>query len=390
RRPWASARLRMNDLHTASLTAELAHLARAPAVINDTHDRNDVDLNRIGEAHERAPWFLERLAAVLEETLARHGRATLLALHGWNVVQPVVDLGVGCSAAPEPFAVGRGAAVAPEFAATALPALVAACAARGIGATVGARYPARNRENLVQLFTSRYRDDPRPVVRAFAGWAPRIDAVQLELGIPLRWPGVWRARLVAAVEDALPSRVQDGSRRRTEPAKDAAPPVPVEPARLQFTGPDLCGLAALDQDRGGRLLLFTPEGGLALFTGERLGLEPASTGARLRMGRAPDGVRTIGYRGPLLRFPHTLPVLDLEAGLARADIVEADIGLAFVPDHPGCASAGFGRLAGRAVVDGVDHALEAEGFAEDGGAAGPWPRIRTAMRLADGASIAVT
>src|SRR5262249_24856653 len=38
RRPWASARLRMNDLHTASLTAELAHLARAPAVINDTHD----------------------------------------------------------------------------------------------------------------------------------------------------------------------------------------------------------------------------------------------------------------------------------------------------------------------------------------------------------------
>src|SRR5262249_42898411 len=132
----------------------------------------------------------------------------------------------------------------------------------------------------------------------------------------------------------------------------------------------------------------TPEGGLALFTGERLGLEPTGTGARLRMGRAADGVRTIEYRGPLLRFPDTLPFLDLEAGLARADIVEADIGLAFVPDHPGCASAGFGRLAGRAVVDGVDHALEAEGFAEDGGAAGPWPRIRTAMRLAGGAGIA--
>src|SRR5262249_39862230 len=214
RRRWARARLRMNDLHPASLTAELAHLARAPAVINDTHDRNDVDLNRIGEAHERAPWFLERLAAVLEATLARHGRATLLALHGWNVVQPVVDLGVGCSAAPEPFTVGRGAAVAPEFAATALPALGAACAARGIGATVGARYPARNRENLVQLFTARYRDDPRPVVRAFAGWASRVDAVQLELGIPLRWPGAWRGRFVAAVEDALPSLIEGRSGRR--------------------------------------------------------------------------------------------------------------------------------------------------------------------------------
>src|SRR5262249_13734934 len=200
-----------------------------------------------------------------------------------------------------------------------------------------------------------------------------------ELGIPLRWPGVWRARFVAAVEDALPSLVQDGSRRRTEPATDAAPTVPIEPARLQFTGPDLCGLAALDQDRGGRLLHFSPDGGHRLFTGERLGLEPASTGARLRMGRAADGVRTIEYRGPLLRFPDTLPFLDLEAGLARADIVEADIGLAFVPDHPGCASAGFGRLAGRAVVDGGGHALGAGGVAEGGGAAGPGARDRAAL-----------
>ena len=96
-RPWAAGHLRMNDLHTAALTTELAALTGAAAVVNADQDRNDVDLNRIVEADERAPWFLDRLAAVLDATLARHGRATLLALHGWNVIQPVVDLGLGCA-----------------------------------------------------------------------------------------------------------------------------------------------------------------------------------------------------------------------------------------------------------------------------------------------------
>ncbi|HLY37965.1 MAG TPA: hypothetical protein VKU61_08015 [Candidatus Binatia bacterium] len=388
RRPWASARRRMNDLHTASLTVELAARAGAPAIINEKHDRNDVDLNRIVEAHAQAPWFLERLAATVDAVLARHARVTLLALHGWNVVQPVVDLGVGCRPGDDPFAVGRGAAVSSEFAASALRSFVRACAGHGIDATVGARYPARNRENLVQLFTTRYRDDPRPAVRALARHAARVDAVQLELGIPLRWPGAWRARFLAALEAALPAMIAPGP--SSEPVTDPAVSTVIQPGRLQFTGPELCGLVAVDRDRGGRLLLFPPDGGLLLFTGERLGLEAVGTERTLRMLRRGDGGRTITYRGPLLRFPDTLPFLDLEAGLARAELVDADVALVFAPDHPECAVAGFGRVSGRAIVGDVTHALDGDGFAEDDGFSGPWPRVRTAMRLADGTSVAVT
>ena len=159
RRPWGSAPLKVNDLHTASLTEELAAVTQASAVINAGLDRNDVDLNRLGAAHDRAAVFLERLADVLSAAIARHGRATALTVHGWNVIQPAVDLGFGCA---HGTAVDRTAAVSPAFAASAVPALVRACAAHGIAATTGARYPARARENLVQLFTPRYRNDPRP------------------------------------------------------------------------------------------------------------------------------------------------------------------------------------------------------------------------------------
>src|SRR5206468_3535873 len=79
-----AAPLKVNDLHTAALTAELARVTGASAIINTAADRNDVDLNRVSAAHDRAPWFLERLADVLAATLGRHGHATLLTVHGWN------------------------------------------------------------------------------------------------------------------------------------------------------------------------------------------------------------------------------------------------------------------------------------------------------------------
>src|SRR5439155_18173471 len=96
----------------------------AAALVNDTHDRNDVDLSRVSAASEHAPWFLERLAELIDAAVRRHGRATLLALHGWNVVQPVAALGRGCSPVGNPLAVGRAAAVSPAFAARVLPCLL--------------------------------------------------------------------------------------------------------------------------------------------------------------------------------------------------------------------------------------------------------------------------
>src|SRR5207249_6788610 len=90
---------------------------------------------------------------------------------------------------------------------------------RGIAATDGARYPARHRENMLQLFTPRYAEDHRPPVRALAARAPLVDAVQLELGIALRWPGAWRSRFLDACAAALPALAA-----AREPA--SAPPEP--------------------------------------------------------------------------------------------------------------------------------------------------------------------
>ncbi len=240
-RPPATGRLRVNDLHTASLTEELARRLDASALVNRDADRNVVDLNRIGEAHERAPSFLEALARLVRTTIARHGRATVLVVHGWNVVEPAIDVGLGCASGAVVPADGS-AAVSPAFAAGGVRALVDACAARGIAATLGARYPARHRENLLQLFTTRHRDDPRPLVRALASLAPSVDAVQLELGIPLRWPGPWRTRLLDACVAAAPALA-------AAPVAVAAAARgivdgfgPAAPMRVQFTSPTLCGL----------------------------------------------------------------------------------------------------------------------------------------------------
>jgi len=375
RRPWAERRLRVNDLHTAALTAELARRLDAPALVNADHDRNDVDLNRVSETERRAPWFLEALRDTLAATVARHGRATVLVVHGWNVVEPVADLGVG-------GAIGDGAAaVTPAFATTGLRALLDACAARGIVATVGARYPARHRENLLQLFTSRYADDPRPLVRAVATYAPRVDAVQLELGIPLRWPGTWRARLLDACAAALPALAG-------RPAAPIVPPA-VEPAedpsavRFEFTSAALCGLVATDAG-GARLLLFPPGGGLVLFTGERV----AGQGPRgLRVVATAEGGLAIRLRGPLLRFAETTPFLDLETGLASAALVEADVALDFRPDG----SRAFGDVAGSVVVEGDAFPVDGHGFAMDPAATPDvWPRFRAALRIGDGAVLALT
>src|SRR5439155_1419572 len=208
-------------------------------------------------------------------------------------------------------------------------------------------------------------------------------------GIPLRWAGSWRERLVDAVREALPALVAAVS-ETAPPAFSAPDPDPFVPQRLEFTSPQLCGLVGVDGDRGGRLLLFPPDGGLALFTGERIGLEPAGTGGILAVRAGPDGRLGVRFRGPLLRFPDSTPFLDLEAGLARARLVEAEVTLDFLPRHPERALADFGIVTGTVVLDGARHAIAADGFVEEGAASGPWPRLRAAVGVGAGASVAVT
>jgi hypothetical protein len=385
RHPWSRGHIKVNDLHTPDLARDLAARTGAAALINASIDRNDVDLNRVSEAHDGGGDFLDALAALLEATIARHGRATLLTVHGWNVIQPALDLGLGCAPGADPYTVSRAAAVSDAFAAGAVRDLVEACTARGIDATVGARYPARARENLLQLFTPRYRDDSRPPVRRLARLAPQVEAVQIELGIPLRWDGPWRRRFFDATAAALPSLVAPVHAARPAPTGPVAAAAPRVGRRLEFTSPTLCGLAALDAGRGGRLVLFPPGDGLFLFTGERTGGEPPAQVGGLSVEGDGEAAR-VRFHGPILRFPDNTPFLDLEAGLARAALVEAELALDFIPGFGGGA---FGAVAGHAVVDGARMDIAGHGFALGDGPAGPWPRLRAAFRLADSTALTV-
>ena len=390
RRPWGKSALKVNDLHTAALTAELASRTGAAALINDATDRNDVDLNRISAAVEHAPDFLARLAAILDDTIARFGHATLLTIHGWNVVQPAVDVGLGCTPGDDPFAVGPAAAVSAPFAASAVRALTSACAARGIVATIGARYPAKGRENLLQLFTPRYRDDARDLVRTLAVFADRTDAVQLELSIPLRWAGPWRERLLEACIAVVPQLT--GAAKATRPSTRPAEPVaPSAPAwrTLQFVSERLSGLIAID-GIGGRLLLFLPSGGVLLFTGERVVPQPADHVGALAFEQTDAGV-VVRYGGPLLDFDETTPFLDLEHGLGSARLMEGAVALGFTPAHESLGSAGdFGRVSGTITLSADRFTIDGWGFCEDGPPTGPWPRLRAALRLAEGRSLTLT
>jgi hypothetical protein len=383
RRPWGSAPLKMNDLHTATLTRELGAATGAATLINSELDRNDVDLNRLTAAHDRLPEFLEQLHALVRSALDRHGRATVLTVHGWNVVQPAVDVGLGCTTEDDPFHVGPHAAVSSGFARGGLVAFHRACASRGIAATIGARYPARAKENLIQLFTTRHRADARPLVRELSALGVRCDAMQLELAIPLRWPGDWRRRLVEACVESLPAMTGDSPIEApgiVETASDAG-----TRRSLEFVAGDVAGLATLDA-LGGRLLLFPPGGGLALFTGERVGPCGDDRVAGLCMTLGAERVR---FAGPMVRFADTTPFVDLEHGLGGADLVQhADVDLRFTRDDAG-EPAGFGRVAGTVVLDGRRLDLRGSGFAVEGTVPLVWPRLRTAVRLPDGTAVSV-
>ena len=389
-RPWGKSALKVNDLHTAALTVELAERTGAAALINDGTDRNDVDLNRISGAVEHAPDFLVRLAGILDATVGRFGHATLLTIHGWNVIQPAVDVGLGCTPGDDPFVVGPTAAVSPGFAASAVRALADACAARDIVATIGARYPAKAKENLLQLFTQRYRSDPRDLVRALATFADRVDAVQLELGIPLRWAGPWRARLLDACIEVTPRLT--GEPRAARAA--AAPVAPVTPAAptwrtLQFVSERLSGLVAVDA-AGGRLLLFPPKGGVLLFTGERVVPQASDHVGALALER-PDANVRVRYAGPLLDFDETTPFLDLEHGLGTARLIDGSVALTLTPCHPNVDATGdFGRISGTVTLGSETFSIDGWGFAEDGPPSGPWPRLRASLKLPDRGSLTFT
>src|ERR1700704_5160428 len=86
---------KVNDLETADITRDLATRLGATALINAGMDRNEIDCNRLSQIGERAPWMLDLIANHASRIIDLHGRTIVLLIHGWNVIEPRIDFGLG-------------------------------------------------------------------------------------------------------------------------------------------------------------------------------------------------------------------------------------------------------------------------------------------------------
>ena len=363
--------VKVNDLHTAALAEELAAELDAGLIANPVLDRNELDLNRISQVARAAAWFPALLEALLGEILERHERAEVLFLHGWNTVQPKCDIGIGHALrGPEDAAAHAGALTASvAYVATRLADLRTACAVRGIAAPFGERYPARHANNVLQLFRRRAGGELAPRLRAWAADGC-VDAVQLELAAPLRWPGPLRPAFAAAMREAFaaPARARAASTAAIAPTASVASAQ--APTALQVYDP-ACGiglLARVDPGDGGhvsgRLLLFLGGSRVALFTGDDA--HPARlSGGGPHFAADADGLR-LTFDGWALCAADGGLYVDLEQALAASHLLAVRADLVFARragDH--------GRVRGTLTLDGVDQMIDTVGFAPLGGVARP-------------------
>lgn len=352
----ALAAPRVNDLHTAELTRELAQRLDATALINAGMDRNLVDCNRLSQVAASAPWLLVIIAERLERMVAEKGRALVLAIHGWNLIEPRVDIGVGLTERAGVLALSRDAhiSVSDRFLSHTLRALIARLERAGIVSTFGMRYPAGGAQNLVQAFTARHLSSEIAALRRIASLGSRgvIEAVQLELSIALRFPGVLRDDTVAGVAEVL---ARDGeaaagnghpmiaahrtdatpTARRRQPARHSA--------RLGFEFYDpqnrIGAMASFDLGAGGgggRVMILMPSGAVVLFTGERgAGYEPGS----IRVGplrlESSNGRPQLEFAGAALITPDAETYINVERALSLSSLeMETGFSIEFAPALP--------------------------------------------------------
>jgi hypothetical protein len=203
----AAVNPKVNDLYTADITRELARRLGAGAIINAGMDRNRLDLNRLSQVMSEAPWMLELIATRLERIAARSGRAVVLLIHGWNVIEPRVDLGIGVKSAGGKLLPACAAHVSASDGFINGPVLdfVEALGRSGIKPTFGLRYPGAGANNLLQAFTQRHAASRIAVLRRLADLhaCGALESVQLELSVALRLPGRLRTETIAAISESF-------------------------------------------------------------------------------------------------------------------------------------------------------------------------------------------
>ena len=325
---------KVNDLHTAEITRELAGLLNATALINSAMDRNLIDCNRIPQVAERAPWMLELIADRLARIVDRFGRATVLLIHGWNIIEPRIDFGLGVRRhGDELRPVGSAhVSASDEFIQGPLSALAGKLRGAGISPTFGMRYPAGGVHNLVQAFTERHREsDISPLGRISSIASDGIvDTVQFELSVSVRLPGPLRTRCIDAIVEAfspepqapVPADSEIAVIRTARAMTRSAPMAPPTRVGVEFYDPAarVGAMASFDLGTpgfGARIMMIVGERRVILCTCEgttkrqstRLSLGPLSLGV--------EGDKLVlAYAGPAVVVPDGSTYLSIERALA--------------------------------------------------------------------------
>jgi hypothetical protein len=404
---------KVNDLHTADITRELAQRLGAGAIINAGMDRNRFDLNRLSQVMSEASWLLELIATRLERIVERNGRAVVLLIHGWNVIEPRVDVGIGVKSADGTLLPACGAHVSASdgFVNGPLLDFVHALRRSDIEATFGLRYPGAGANNLLQAFTRRHASSPIGALTRLAALNVRgaLEAVQLELSVALRMPGRFRADTIAAITEsfarcdpaaAISRTSRVGRPERIEIIRTVEAPSPARRrgVRQPSAGPLRVGLEFYDSSTqmgtmasfdigsgaaGARVMAVAGRERIALFTAEG---RVARTAHSLTLGqlalRLEGGRLRFDFAGPAVVVQDGTAYLSVENALAKAELHDAmELHVEFEPWPVGGASAQprtetlveritrpelsgdgiFGRVTGHCSIAGAAHRVDAVG-----------------------------
>lgn len=360
-------RHKVNDLMTAEVTRALAAATAASAIVNEHLDRNTLDLNRVTQLRRDAPWMIDLIAEMLEGMVATHGHAIVLTIHGWNVTQPVCDVGIGMREHGDALVPVRPETitVSDAFLTSHVRALQALAADADLHVTIGSRYPAAHANNALQLFRAAPDHGDAFCPLAALCRRVRIEAVQLELAIPLRWPGPRRDRFVALLAKVFGADFVARApvrRASTRPLRTVGGRV-TERRGLQCVADQTLVMIGIDAaDDGpvaGRIVISRWRDDLILFTGELSHPDDHASVPPLAITPVADDMFRVTYYGPLMRFPVLTPFLDLERGLAAGTLVEGRIDLVFTADRGGVR--GFGHVQGDVEIDGHRQAIDVRG-----------------------------
>jgi hypothetical protein len=348
---------KVNDLQTAEITRELTSRLGARALINTAMDRNELDCNRLSQISQRAPWLLELIADQVVDILDCASHATVLLIHGWNIVEPRIDLGLGLREIGGTLRPPAGAHVSASDSFIRGPVCELAWRLRDaqIHPSYGLRYPGAAAHNLLQGLTSRHASSDVVPLRRLAEIAAngRLNALQLEMSVALRLPGELRESAIGAISDAFlqngtPSRKKMLARlsRPVEIIRRSAPPrgrraVPsaAPPSRVgvEFYDPvaRLGGMVSFDFGpgaAGGRIMILFDRCRVALFTaeGEAVRERDKLSIGPLALNATPGG--SLHFLGPAITVDDGTAYLSVERALARSRLerlVEVDAELEF-------------------------------------------------------------